>query len=981
MSMLTNCVRVSRQLHPSKGHLAGFVVLALILLFVTHPASVYAQYSGAETLTAPTVEQEGGYGRDVASVGDVTGDGTPDLVVGAPGTCGAYLVNGADGSLVHTLDPEWCTVTAVDGIGDVNGDGTPDVILGVEGSNVVYLMSGADGSEIRALQWPGDGSSLFGGRFGGEVAAAGDVDGDGTPDVLVGANNEEVDGEAAAGRAYVMSGADGSVIHTLESPNAQQNGYFGNAVAGVGDISGDGTPDVVVGATNEHSAYFISGADGSVIETIGADTYSGFLGDAVAGIPDVNGDNVPDVLIGAPGEDAYGIDQAGRVYLVSGADGSTIRTFASPNATKRGDFGHDVAALDDANDDGTPDVLVGALRESVDGTFQAGRAYAFSGSNGYILGTLSSQNVEEGGEFGYAVAGLGDLGNGGAPEVVIGARVETVNGMSEAGRAYVYSSDSPLSGTAPPPPIATPSSLTATVVQGPDAELSWDTVSSSSLDEYRIYRSTDPITGEPAGKSPIGTVGSSETSYTDQGGTEGEVYYYRVTAATSAGEESDFSNEVSSFLYPQRVEGTVSRAFGDAADSTEYRLVALPGQVERPLGDAISGEAGTDWQAYRDDGSDSDYLQKYDGSEAFAFEPGTGFWMTAASEWTFEEAISTVELRGDSATVVPLREGWNVISNPLDTDVDWTSVEAATDVGLQPIWAFNGTFESTETFASAADGEAYYFLNDAGLDSLVVSYPGAPGGTKTKENTTSKEASLLRIAAAPVEGEGPSGSTIAVGVGQEAVAGAGPKGVVAPPGRFEAVSLRIEAEDPSSERHRFLMRSRRSIEGEGRVFDLRLTSRTQGPVALTARSLEAVAGREVRLIDASEGRSYDLREQSEIRVDPSEGEALDLQLAVGTEAFVGQQAESMVPEEVALTSYPNPVREQGTLEYALPESGKVSLRVYDVLGREVVTLVEGRKEAGRHVVRLETEGLSSGVYFGRLEAEEQRLTQKITVVR
>jgi hypothetical protein len=80
----------------------------------------------------------------------------------------------------------------------------------------------------------------------------------------------------------------------------------------------------------------------------------------------------------------------------------------------------------------------------------------------------------------------------------------------------------------------------------------------------------------------------------------------------------------------------------------------------------------------------------------------------------------------------------------------------------------------------------------------------------------------------------------------------------------------------------------------------------------------------------------------------------------------------VLPEEISLTSYPNPTRRQATDEYALPEAGKVALQVYDVLGRRVATLEQGRKKAGRHTVRLET---------GRLEAGGETRTQKITVVR
>jgi len=89
----------------------------------------------------------------------------------------------------------------------------------------------------------------------------------------------------------------------------------------------------------------------------------------------------------------------------------------------------------------------------------------------------------------------------------------------------------------------------------------------------------------------------------------------------------------------------------------------------------------------------------------------------------------------------------------------------------------------------------------------------------------------------------------------------------------------------------------------------------------------------------------------------------------------------VLPDEVRLTSYPNPVRTQGTVAYALPEETTVTLRVYDVLGRQVATLASGTQEAGRHTVQIDTDQLSSGVYFGRLQADGQTLTRKITVVR
>ena len=438
---------------------------------------------------------------------------------------------------------------------------------------------------------------------------------------------------------------------------------------------------------------------------------------------------------------------------------------------------------------------------------------------------------------------------------------------------------------------------------------------------------------------------------------------------------ADFAPSLS--LYPSTLSATVRRSFGSAAGASDYRLVALPGQVNQPLADVISGDSGVDWQAYHDDGSESDFLQKFDGSDTFTFEPGGGFWLTSTSDWTHEVEVSTVSLRGDTAAVIGLRDGWNIISNPTGRSVSYdrlsTANRAAAGGALQPLWAFDGTFRQADSMHAATSGAAYYFLNDRDLDSLRIPYPGLVSRKTTEVDTSD----LLRLAATPTDGEGTVGSAVQVGIGEGE-----PKNVVAPPGRFESVSLRIVGRDAEgrSARRRLLMRTRRSMDAGGATVDLQLTARTQGPVRLSVQNVESLRGHEVRLLVPSEGTSHDLNANEQVTINPSSEEA-DLQLAVGTKRYVNDRTEAIRPEEVTLSTYPNPVRGQGTIEYALPEAGTVTLRVYDVLGREVATIVDARKDAGRHTARLATEQLSSGVYFGRLQIGEQRLTRKITVVR
>jgi len=186
-----------------------------------------------------------------------------------------------------------------------------------------------------------------------------------------------------------------------------------------------------------------------------------------------------------------------------------------------------------------------------------------------------------------------------------------------------------------------------------------------------------------------------------------------------------------------RVGIEVARSFGDPADAASYQLVALPGQVDQPLAEVIEGRAGTDWQAFWDDGSAraQNPLVPYDGSETFRFRPGRGFWLMSRRPWVVRDSVAAVALTDDQAATIPLHDGWNIISNPLGMNVSWTTVVEANGGSLQPIWAFDGGFTQAETFRSAATGEAYYFRNDRSLDSLRIPHPNADSQTKGASNT------------------------------------------------------------------------------------------------------------------------------------------------------------------------------------------------------------------------------------------------------
>ncbi|MCS3640707.1 T9SS type A sorting domain-containing protein [Salinibacter ruber] len=558
------------------------------------------------------------------------------------------------------------------------------------------------------------------------------------------------------------------------------------------------------------------------------------------------------------------------------------------------------------------------------------------------------------------------------------------------GSAWVKSSRSAYTYTygvlLPPPERASADAA------GESLALSWPAVPNDSLSGYRLYRSRTSFE-DTSEATLLGDGLVSGTSYSDDGLGNGERYYYRLSAVSKSGLESGLSKELRAVPYPVKVSAEASRAFGDASGPGDYRLVALPGQVDTPLAQAFPGEAGADWQAYWHDGSAESPFVRYDGSETFNFRPGRGFWVTSRRDWTFDDSLSTVPLGAGQTAGVPLNgdSTWTIVSNPFGRDVAWQAVQAennmATDDLAVPLWSFDESegFVRADTMRSAASGEAYYYFNAAQLDSLRVPYPaaGSKAATDKKVEAAAAPATApLALSAAPVGIDGPS-STVHVGLSEQE------RSALAPPGRFEPVSLRIansRTVGPRKEGARssrvggYMVKTRPAGTEGGHTFQLRLEGKVEGPVRLSASGLEALRGRSASLIVPSTGQSFDLQAGRAVEVEPKGG-ATRLRLAVGSSQYVEKETRSVLPEEISLTSYPNPTRRQATVEYALPEAGEVTLQVYDVLGRRVATLADGEKQAGRHEASLRARKLPSGIYFGRLEFGGETQTQKITVVR
>ena len=497
---------------------------------VFDPVLNLADLNGSNGFRIDGVAAGDSSGRSVSSAGDINNDGVDDLIIGAyradpngSNSGSSYLVfgrssgfgsslalsslNGINGFRIDGVATNDLSGRSVSSAGDVNGDGVNDLIIGAVGadpngdqSGVSYVVFGRRGGFSSSLALSNlngingingiNGFRIDGvarGDFAGiSVSSAGDINGDGFDDLIIGAERTDLSG-VDSGSSYVVFGRSSGfgsslALSSLDGSNGFRidgvaaGDFSGASVSSAGDVNGDGFDDLIIGAyragpngSRSGSSYVVFGRGDGFSSSLALSSLDGSNGfringtnpDALFGISvssagDINGDGFDDLIIGATGATPRG-DRSGSSYVVFGREGGFSSTlnlstldgsngFRIDGAAAFDFSGRSVSNAGDINGDGVDDLIIGAPGADPNGE-SSGSSYVVFGRRGGFSSILALSSLDGSNGFridgvaasdfsGYSVSNAGDINGDGVDDLIIGARNADPNG-SFSGSSYV----------------------------------------------------------------------------------------------------------------------------------------------------------------------------------------------------------------------------------------------------------------------------------------------------------------------------------------------------------------------------------------------------------------------------------------------------------------------------------------------------------------------------------------------------------------
>lgn len=420
--------------------------------------------------TGPIVK-DSYFGKSVATAGDVNGDGFSDVIIGAPGMKAAFIYYGSANGLNQIalkLDIAQSTAAfgcSVNTVGDINADGFSDVVVGARSYSNGQMITGAafifEGAAAGLNNTASDTLTCNdpGAEFGHAVASAGDVNGDGHSDLIIGAPYYHTQPNVNAGGAFIYNGSPTGISHnpatTLHGKHALSR--FGYSVSSAGDFNGDGFSDVIVGASTytdsdqNQGAYtlFLGHVDGSGLDPLSEELHKGSeaffgQGQSVASAGDFNADGFGDIIYGIPGSSGGNFQKSGRIVICHGSKADNIKygdgNFIKPVEQNFAQMGTSVASAGDVNGDGYADIVTGIPFYDKSGLDDGIALISYGAAekiNAYLTPNFIYEGDQQDAHLGSSISSAGDVNSDGYDDLLVGTPYYD-NGSANEGICYLF---------------------------------------------------------------------------------------------------------------------------------------------------------------------------------------------------------------------------------------------------------------------------------------------------------------------------------------------------------------------------------------------------------------------------------------------------------------------------------------------------------------------------------------------------------------
>ncbi len=458
------------------------------------------------------------------------------------------------------------------------------------------------------------------------------------------------------------------------------------------------------------------------------------------------------------------------------------------------------------------------------------------------------------------------------------------------------------------------------------------------------------------------------------------LYHFRIKATNGSG--TSYGSDIAFrtlFNYPGSIDLVKTFSFNDPSKSSSFRLIGIPGQTNFSISQLLTGNFKEDWDAYYDNGNVNDYLIEYDGSPTFQFKPGNGFWMLSKNLLNLSKNVPTVILSADNSYQISLHNGWNIISNPFEKGVIWDSVIKLNSLPANSIiYSWNGAWTQASVFNTL---EGYYFYNQQNLNSLKISYNPADiaGKEINKLPRIHNEIDKTELKLSLILNDNEK-SFVIIAIDSAANDDFDEQDILAPPGDFEETNISLFNKSLSST-YKMLIKETRSEIGEGKIFNAKIKNNLNQKLLLQVEGMVNFNNYEIYLLDNSLHKFYDLHNKNNIEIKPSSNEK-DFQIIIGSRNFIENIKIENIPVEFFLSdNYPNPFNPVTTIEYSIPQKELVIIKIFDILGKDVKTLINEIKAPGYYQIDFNAKSFASGIYFYRMESGSFITTKKLILVK